>query len=66
MGGSDASNTDLRSQPTAPGGKWVDTGPHMMVLNIATAFEGYPTTAATPKSRTSCSRTRRTRIDGAD
>jgi len=49
MGGSDASNTDPFATQPAPGGKWVDTGPHMMVLNIATAFEGYPTTAANTK-----------------
>jgi hypothetical protein len=46
MGGSDASNTDPFATQPAPGGKWVDTGPHVMVLNIGDAFAGYPTTAA--------------------
>lgn len=49
MGGSDASNTDpFATQPSA-GGKWVDTGPHVMVLNIGTKFDGYPTTSANTK-----------------
>jgi hypothetical protein len=49
MGGSDASNTDPFA--TKPNGtdKWVDTGPHMMVLNIGDHFAGYPTTAANTK-----------------
>jgi len=48
-GGSDASNTDPFATTPAPGGKWVDTGPHVMVFNIADAFTGYPTTAANTK-----------------
>jgi hypothetical protein len=44
-GGSDASNTDPFAKEPAPGGKWVDTGPHLMVLNIGNMFAGYPTTA---------------------
>ena len=48
-GGSDASNTDpFATQPSA-GGKWVDTGPHLMVLNIGDKFVGYPTTATNTK-----------------
>ena len=48
-GGSDASNTDPFA--TAPNGtdRWVDTGPHLMVLNIGDRFAGYPTTAANTK-----------------
>jgi hypothetical protein len=49
MGGSDASNTDPFATQPAPGGKWVDTGPHLMVLNIGDAFAGYPTTATNTK-----------------
>ena len=49
VGGSDASNTDPHATMPAPGGKWIDTGPHVMVLNIGDAFAGYPTTAANTK-----------------
>jgi hypothetical protein len=49
MGGSDASNTDPFLEKPAAGGTWVDTGPHLMVLNIGDHFTGYPTTAANTK-----------------
>ena len=49
MGGSDASNTDPFATEPKPGGQWVDTGPHVMVLNIGNSFAGYPTTAANTK-----------------
>ena len=49
VGGSDASNTDPFAMKPAAGGKWVDTGPHVMVLNIGTKFDGYPTTADNTK-----------------
>jgi hypothetical protein len=49
MGGSDASNTDPFADKPAGGGQWVDTGPHLMVLNIGDRFEGYPTSAANTK-----------------
>ena len=49
MGGSDASNTDPFATTPPTNGKWIDTGPHMMVLNIGEAFAGYPTTAADTK-----------------
>ena len=45
MGGSDASNTDPFATEPKSGDKWVDTGPHMMVMNIGDHFAGYPTTA---------------------
>jgi len=48
-GGSDASNTDPFATEPQPGAKWVDTGPHVMVLNIGDSFAGYPTTAANTK-----------------
>jgi len=50
MGGSDASNTDPFAMEPNPGDRWVDTGPHVMVLNIGNKFEGYPTTPANPKA----------------
>ena len=50
MGGSDASNTDPFATKPPAGGKWVDTGPHMMVLNIGDMFTGYPTTATNTKA----------------
>jgi hypothetical protein len=45
MGGSDASNTDPFADKPNPGARWVDTGPHIMILNIGDRFAGYPTTA---------------------
>jgi hypothetical protein len=50
MGGSDASNTDPFATAPAPGGRWVDTGPHVMVLNSKGRMEGYPTTPDNPKA----------------
>jgi hypothetical protein len=49
MGGSDASNTDPFATEPKSGARWVDTGPHVMVLNIGDYFAGYPTTAANTK-----------------
>lgn len=49
MGGSDASNTDPFAAEPKSGSRWVDTGPHVMVLNIGDRFAGYPTTAANTK-----------------
>jgi hypothetical protein len=61
-GGSDASNTDPFATTPAPGGKWVDTGPHVMVFNIAGCVRrAIRRRRPTPKCRTSCSRERRTR-----
>jgi hypothetical protein len=42
MGGSDASNDDPFAQKPKEGQAWVDTGPHLMVLNIGDKFAGYP------------------------
>jgi len=50
MGGSDASNTDPFATSPKPGDQWVDTGPHVMVLNVGSSFDGYPTTSANPKA----------------
>ncbi len=49
MGGSDASNTDPHATAPAANGKWVETGPHVMVLNIGDMFTGYPTTSDNTK-----------------
>jgi len=50
QGGSDASNTDPFATEPKAGEAWVDTGPHVMVLNIGDMFAGYPTTAANTKA----------------
>jgi len=49
MGGSDASNTDPFATEPKPSDRWVDTGPHVMVLNIGDRFAGYPTTSTNTK-----------------
>lgn len=49
MGGSDASNTDPFATKPNGADKWVDTGAHIMVLNIGDMFAGYPTTATNTK-----------------
>ena len=50
MGGSDASNTDPFATEPKTGEKWVDTGPHIMIMNIGDHFAGYPTTATNTKA----------------
>lgn len=50
MGGSDASNTDPHATAPTPGQAWIDTGPHVMVMNIGDGFAGYPTTPDNPKA----------------
>jgi hypothetical protein len=49
MGGSDASNEDPYATKPAPGKKWIDTGPHVMVLNPGPMADSYPKTAGDPK-----------------
>lgn len=49
MGGSDASNTDPFATEPKSADRWVDTGPHIMVLNVGDRFAGYPTTATNTK-----------------
>lgn len=49
-GGSDASNDDPFATAPPSGSKWVDTGPHVMVLNIGNRFAGYPASAANPRA----------------
>ena len=49
MGGSDASNTDPFATKPNGADRWVDTGTHIMVLNVGDRFAGYPTTASNTK-----------------
>jgi hypothetical protein len=44
MGGSDASNEDPFAAKPAEGRAWIDTGPHVMIVNVGDSFDGYPTT----------------------
>jgi hypothetical protein len=48
VGATDPSNTDPFAEKPADG-KWIVTGPHLMVLNIGDHFDGYPTTATNTK-----------------
>jgi len=41
-GGSDASNTDPWGTAPASGGKWVETGPHVMVVGSKEILAGHP------------------------
>lgn len=41
-GGSDASNTDPHATAPAKGGKWVDTGPHVMIVGATQMMPAYP------------------------
>ena len=42
-GGSDASNTDPHATGPSPGGAWIDTGPHVMIVGPAVGrMAGYP------------------------
>ena len=49
-GGSDASNDDPFAKRPAPGKKWVDTGPHMMIVGATQMMQGYPKNAQNPKA----------------
>ena len=44
-GGSDGSNTDPYATAPDAGNHWVETGPHVMVLNATTMMAGYPDAA---------------------
>jgi hypothetical protein len=41
-GGSDASNTDPYATEPAQGADWVETGPHVMIVNAMDQMQGYP------------------------
>lgn len=51
MGGSDASNSDPYATKPAEGKAWVDTGPHVMVLNAGSMMAGYPSQADNPDTK---------------
>jgi hypothetical protein len=44
-GGTDASNTDPYAAAPADGNNWIETGPHVMVMNATEMMAGYPTDA---------------------
>lgn len=44
-GGSDGSNTDPYAAAAAEGNHWIETGPHVMILNATTMMAGYPDAA---------------------
>ena len=44
-GGSDGSNTDPYATAPDAGNHWVETGPHVMVLNATSMMAGYPESA---------------------
>lgn len=48
-GGSDASNDDPYATAPAAGHAWVDTGPHVMILNGVDSMPGLPRTAENPR-----------------
>lgn len=45
-GGTDASNTDPYASAPAEGNNWVQTGPHVMVVNATDMMAGYPAGAS--------------------
>lgn len=50
-GGTDASNTDPYATAPSEGNNWVQTGPHVMVVNAMDVMAGYPEDAAPDTSR---------------
>jgi hypothetical protein len=50
-GGSDASNTDPYATAPAPGNHWVQTGPHVMILNAPSLLQNYPHSAQPDTSK---------------
>jgi hypothetical protein len=48
-GGSDASNEDPFATAPPSGQAWIETSPHVMILNIGDRFAGYPTTSENTK-----------------
>ncbi|MCF6109635.1 hypothetical protein [Mesorhizobium muleiense] len=49
-GGTDGSNTDPYATKPEEGNNWVETGPHVMIVNATDMMQGYP---ADPKPDTS-------------
>lgn len=50
-GGTDASNTDPYATGPADGNNWINTGPHVMVVNGMEMMTGYPEDAAPDTSK---------------
>jgi Ni/Co efflux regulator RcnB len=50
-GGSDASNTDPYATKPEAGNNWVETGPHVMIVNATDMMQGYPTDPTPDTSR---------------
>lgn len=50
-GGSDASNTDPHATEPDEKGKWVDTGPHIMIFNAGEAVKNYPQQGDNPDTK---------------
>jgi len=48
MGGSDASNSDPYAAQPASGHAWVDTGPHVMIMNVPSMLRNYPNQSENP------------------
>jgi hypothetical protein len=42
-GGTDASNTDPYASAPTEGNNWIETGPHVMIVNAGDQMAGYPT-----------------------
>jgi hypothetical protein len=42
-GGNDGSNTDPYATKPEPGNNWIETGPHVMIVNAMDLMQGYPT-----------------------
>ncbi len=49
-GGSDASNDDPYAKAPAAGRSWIDTGPHVMILNATEMMRDHPRTAENPRA----------------
>ncbi|WEX91171.1 hypothetical protein PZN02_004803 [Sinorhizobium garamanticum] len=50
-GGSDGSNTDPYATKPEEGNNWVETGPHVMIVNATDMMQGYPTDPKPDTSR---------------
>lgn len=44
-GGTDGSNTDPYATKPTEGNNWIETGPHVMIVNAMDMMQGYPTEA---------------------
>lgn len=51
QGGTDASNTDPYATAPTESNNWIETGPHVMVMNATDMMSGYPTDAKPDTSK---------------